>query len=156
MKRLKRGEYQAMTEAEQFAHRKKCNEAWLSRNGNRKRMKARIKEYNHQYWLNMKDTYYERVCKKCGKKAFMKGKHTICEECSSIPTKTSIAEAKRMERRQARIERETQVLNLAKHTCLSQREIANIMGLYQEQISRILCRNGLRRQHLRNRGKNAK
>lgn len=150
MKRLKPGEYLKMTPEEQLAHRRLLRNRWLRKKGNKKRVREWNKQYNHQYWEARKDKPFVAVCAKCGQETLLTGRRTICDKCKETPSKTKLLLQKKREiaemKSQAKKNLIINVINLAKHTDLTQKQIAEIAGTHQPVVSKILIQNKVKRR----------
>lgn len=147
MKRLKRGELQAMSPEDRNAHIKMLQKRWRNRN------RAKLKEQNHKwsvyYWATKP---FKCICQKCGKEfGGARNYFVTCPDCLKEKREKSRAIREAAEARaQARKKRNKEIIRLHKKG-LFQREIGALVGLGQGDISYILRVNGYRTQEKRKR-----
>jgi len=149
MKRLKRGEFIAMTPEQQKEHKAMLQIRW------RKKNPDKVKQMNHKwalyYWYNKP---FKCICQKCGKEFGAARKYFVtCPEC--IQTRIAKNKAIRdlaIAKAKAKAERNKEIIRLHKKGLL-QREIEELTGVGQRLISYILRVNGYRTQEFRERKK---
>jgi DNA-binding MarR family transcriptional regulator len=147
MKRLKRGEFIAMTPEQQKEHKAMLQIRW------RKKNPDKVKQMNHKwalyYWYNKP---FKCICQKCGKEFGAARKYFVtCQECiqariakNKAIRDLAIAKAK------AKAERNKEIIRLHKKGLL-QREIAERVDIDQAGVSYVLRKNGYRTQEQRKR-----
>ena len=141
MKRLKPGEYIAMTDEQKKQHRAERYKEWLKKPG----VKKKVSEYNKKYQHSLTLAITQKPCRKCGKMVWLRGRCSLCYDCKHPVTKTSIQNEQRLARSVERNSMANKILFLATTTTMLQREIAESLGTYQEYVSQVLRKNGLRR-----------
>ena len=127
-----------MSPEEQKNHRRELRNRWLRKSGNKEKVRARNREYLHEYWLRKKSTPTERICSKCGKSVLLCGNRTICDDCRNIPSKTAEKRLLCQEKAKLRQQRNEEIIRLATTTNLTQKEIGEIVGTFQTVVSRII------------------
>ena len=145
MKRLRYGEFLTFTEEEKKKHLNKLHENWLNKPGNREKMQFLNKIYQDRHAEKVKNTPYKKRCSKCGKIKTIYGRRIVCDECASKPTQLSLTLQKRKERQELIKERNNHIIFLATTTNMTQKEIADEVGTWQERVSQILRANGIHR-----------
>ncbi len=145
MKRLKPGEYIAMSDEQKKAHRKQQRIEWINIPGNLEKVRASNRIYQRKHWTEVRLTPFIKQCKRCGKTATIYGRGVICSDCKSIPSKNQIKRDIIQERKEKKQTLYSKIIFLATTTTMFQREIAEELGTYQEYVSKVLREHNLRR-----------
>lgn len=140
-KRLKRGEYIAMSPEEKILHNRLLHRRWRHKHPDW--VKASNKKWSEIY----KETEpFKCICKKCGGDFYKsRNSYKICPDCwvKIHAHNQSIRDAKiaKRENKQKRIKEIIQMFTKG----VTQTEIAKMLGCTQSGISALLRRNGIKK-----------
>ena len=132
-RRLRKGEFLAMTPEKQIEHRKMLQRRW------RKNNKDIVKARNHRYYLKYKKTKpYIAVCKYCGQEFnATRSYYKICPDCMCKPKKIAL-EKIAIQNRKAKKEEMKKEIRDWYSVGMTQMALAQYYGVTQTTISKWL------------------